>query len=328
MTINRKFWLKKKVLITGHTGFKGGWLTVLLSVLNSKISGYALNPVGKNNFFKSSKLQNILTNDFRKNIINLNDLRKSVRKIKPEVIFHLAAQASVPYSIDNFFKSSENNLLSSLKVFSWEKDQNIPVVYASSSAVYGNLPIGDDQTEEYDILSPYAQDKLTLEHYARMCWDIYKIPSIGLRFFNVYGPRQDATSQYSGVISIFIDRLMQNKPVTVNGGYQTRDFIFVDDIIEVMLRSMKYLLNNRSCDVFNVGTGVSVTIDQLLKIVSEIIKIEPEVITKELPQSDPIKSSGVYEHLERTLNIDIDHFVKLEDGLRNTIDYIKNEQCK
>jgi len=309
-----------RYIVTGGAGFIGSHLVERLKnsgnnvcIIDDLSSGYESNISDwLNKSFLNKKVQNI--SDKKINLI--------------DGIFHLAAQASVPYSIDNFFNSCENNLLSSLKVFSWAKDQNIPVVYASSSAVYGNLPIGDDQTEEYDILSPYAQDKLTLEHYARMCWDIYKIPSIGLRFFNVYGPRQDATSQYSGVISIFIDRLMQNKPVTVNGGYQTRDFIFVDDIIEVMLRSMKYLLNNRSCDVFNVGTGVSVTIDQLLKIVSEIIKIEPEVITKELPQSDPIKSSGVYEHLERTLNIDIDHFVKLEDGLRNTIDYIKNEQCK
>ncbi len=278
-----------------------------------------------------------LSSGYENNIsdwLNNSFLKKKVQKVSDgkinsiDGIFHLAAQASVPYSIDNFFNSSENNILSSLKVFSWAKAQNIPVVYASSSAVYGNLPIGDDQIEKYDILSPYAQDKLTLERYARMCWDIYKTPSIGLRFFNVYGPRQDATSQYSGVISIFIDRLMQNRPVTVNGGYQTRDFIFVDDIVGVILTSMKYLLKNRSCNVFNVGTGVSVTIDQLLKIVSGIIKIEPEVITKELPKSDPIKSSGVYEHLERTLNIDIDRFVKLEDGLRSTIDYIKNEQCK
>ena len=278
-----------------------------------------------------------LSSGYENNIsgwLNNSFLKKKVQKVSDEKInsidgiFHLAAQASVPYSIDNFFNSSENNILSSLKVFSWAKAQNLPVVYASSSAVYGNLPIGDDQIEKHDILSPYAQDKLILEHYARMCWDVYKTPSIGLRFFNVYGPRQDSTNQYSGVISIFIDRLIQNKPVIVNGGYQTRDFIFVDDIVRVMIKSMKHLLNNRSCDVFNVGTGVSVTIDQLLEILAEMIKVEPEVIPKELPAGDPEKSGGTYEKLITALNIDIDQFVKLEDGLRNTIDYIRNEQNK
>ena len=278
-----------------------------------------------------------LSSGYENNIsdwLNNSFLKKKVQKVSDEKInsidgiFHLAAQASVPYSIDNFFNSSENNILSSLKVFSWAKAQNIPVVYASSSAVYGNLPIGDDQIEEYDILSPYAQDKLILENYARMCWDVYKTPSIGLRFFNVYGPRQDSTNQYSGVISIFIDRLIQNKPVIVNGGYQTRDFIFVDDIVRVMIKSMKHLLYNRSCDVFNVGTGVSVTIDQLLEILAEILKVEPEVKTKELPPGDPEKSGGTYGKLTAALNIDIHQFVKLEDGLRNTIDYIRNEQSK
>ncbi len=305
-------------IVTGGAGFIGSHLVEHLInagnnilVIDDLSSGYENNISGcLNNSFLKKKVQKV--SDKRINSI--------------DGIFHLAAQASVPYSIDNFFNSSENNFLSSLKVFSWAKDQNIPVVYASSSAVYGNLPIGDDQTEEYDILSPYAQDKLTLEHYARMCWDIYNTPSIGLRFFNVYGPRQDATSQYSGVISIFLDRLMQDRSVTVNGGYQTRDFIFVDDIVEVMDRSMKHLLKKGSCDVFNVGTGVSVTIDQLLETLAEILKVEPKIKIKELPESDPIQSSGVYKHLERTLNIDIDHFVKLEDGLKNTIDYIKNER--
>ena len=140
MTINRKFWLKKKVLITGHTGFKGGWLTVLLSVLNSKISGYALNPVGKNNFFKSSKLQNILTNDFRKNIINLNDLRKSVRKIKPEVIFHLAAQSSVIESFKNPSKTILSNIIGTaniLEVVKTEKSVKCLIIITTDK-VYQN----------------------------------------------------------------------------------------------------------------------------------------------------------------------------------------------
>ena len=230
--------------------------------------------------------------------------------------------------MEQFYESSKNNILSSFKVFEWAEDRNIPVVYASSSAVYGNLPIGDDQIEKHDILSPYAQDKLTLEHYAEMCWNVYSTPSIGLRFFNVYGPRQDSTNQYSGVISIFIDRLLKNKPVTVNGGYQTRDFIFVRDIIDVMVQSMEYLFNKRLCEYLNVGTGTSITIDNLLGIIAEIMNIKPEVILKELPPGDPEKSDGTYEKLITALNIDIGQFVKLEDGLRNTIDYIRNEQSK
>ena len=102
--------------------------------------------------------------------------------------------------MSNFFNSSKNNILSSLKIFQISKKYSVPVVYASSSALYGNLPKGDDTKEKFSISSPYAQDKFTLEKYAKMMFDVFNIPSIGLRFFNVYGPRQNANSPYAAVI--------------------------------------------------------------------------------------------------------------------------------
>ena len=110
MKPNIKFWNKKKILITGHTGFKGGWLTVLLNYFGSKVSGYALDPVGKNNFYNSVKLSKILNKDFRKDITNLNLLKKSIKEIQPEIIFHLAAQSSVIES----FKDSKNTVMSNV----------------------------------------------------------------------------------------------------------------------------------------------------------------------------------------------------------------------
>ena len=110
MKPNIKFWNKKKILITGHTGFKGGWLTVLLNYFGSKVSGYALDPVGKNNFYNSVKLSKILNKDFRKDITNLNLLKKSIKETQPEIIFHLAAQSSVIES----FKDSKNTIMSNV----------------------------------------------------------------------------------------------------------------------------------------------------------------------------------------------------------------------
>ena len=140
-------------------------------------------------------------------------------------IFHLAAQSSVPLSISDFYNSSSNNVASSIKVFELAKKFNIPVIYASSSAIYGDLPIGNDNKKKFSITSPYAQDKLVLEDYAKMSYDVFGVSSVGLRLFNVYGPGQNSNSPYSAVIPIFLNRMKKNQTVIINGGYQTRDFI-------------------------------------------------------------------------------------------------------
>ena len=311
--------MQRKFLVTGGAGFIGSHLIEKLL-----INGHQIVCVDD----LSTGSEEYLINDDKLLFINDKIQNVDIPKLPKSIngIFHLAAQASVPLSIDEFYSSSSNNLLSTIRAFDLAKFYNVPIVYASSSAVYGNLPIGDDQKETFEILSPYAMDKLTIENYARMCWDIYKIPSIGMRFFNVYGPRQDPTNPYSGVISIFIDRILKNKTVTLNGGYQTRDFIFVEDIVKVMIVAIEYLFTNRLSYVFNVGTGVSVKIESLLKMLNDILKVETEVILKELPPGDPENSIGTYKHLTKVLKIDIDNFIELEEGLRNTIDYIRKYQ--
>ena len=120
---------------------------------------------------------------------------------------------------------------------------------------------------------------MTLEDYFKMAFDIYGLSSIGLRFFNVYGPKQDPSNPYSGVISIFIDSLLNKKPVKVNGGFQTRDFIFVDDIVKILVESM-LILKKRQCSFFNVGTGTSISIDRLLKILIKLTSTNPKIIKK------------------------------------------------
>ena len=97
----------------------------------------------------------------------------------------------------------------------------MPLVYASSSALYGDLSFGDDSIPDIDLHSPYAADKHCMELYSKVAHKLHNLPSIGLRFFNVYGPRQDPSSPYSGVISVFIDHLMKKKSITINGGHQT-----------------------------------------------------------------------------------------------------------
>lgn len=304
-----------KYIVTGGAGFIGSHLTEellkngnLVSVYDDLSSGYESNlPKHESLSFIRKKIQD-------ENIEEISAL---------DGIFHLGAQASVPISIEQFYESSNNNLSSSLKVFEVAKKFNAPVVYASSSAIYGNLPVGDDKKQNYDILSPYAQDKLSVEEYAKLFFELYHLSSIGLRFFNVYGPKQDPTNPYSGVISVFIDRFLNKLPVTINGGYQTRDFIYVKDIVKVLIRAMEYANSKKVYDFINVGTGLSTSVDELFNKLSCIFDYNPKKICKPLPLGDPAKSSGTFNKLTGILKIDQSEFFNLDYGLNQTINYFK-----
>ena len=305
---------KGKYLITGCAGFIG-------SKLVKKIyKNYELILVDDLSEGSDLNLPKVL----RKKLIKkrIQDIKKLKTK-KVSGIFHLAAQTSVPFSLTNFYKSTSNNLSSAIKVFEFSKKYSAPVVYASSSAVYGDLPLGNDQIKKFSILSPYAQDKLTIENYAKMSYKIFKIPSIGLRLFNVYGPGQTSISPYSAVIPIFIKRILKNLPVIINGGFQTRDFIYVEDVIDVMVKSMKKIQKTKACKNFNLGTGCSIKIDTLFNLIKKIVGTKPKVIRKKLQKYDPKKSSSTLKKINIFLNLKKNNFTKIEDGLVKTINHLK-----
>ncbi len=302
---------KGKYLITGCAGFIGSHLVKKISnnydlILVDDLSEGSINNISKK---------------LRKRIIKkkIQDLKK-IRIKKLKGIFHLAAQSSVPLSLKNFNKSSVNNLASSIKVFELAKEFSVPVVYASSSAIYGDLPIGKDNQKKYSITSPYAQDKLTLEDYAKMSYEIFKVSSVGLRLFNVYGPGQNPNSPYSAVIPIFLNRMKKNITVNINGGYQTRDFIFVEDVIKVMTLSMNKIQKQKKYKIFNVGTNKSVTINYLYKLIKKKLRSKSNYKKRKLNKFDPKKSSGTFKKLNKFLNLKKSFFTKLEDGIQKTID--------
>jgi CDP-glucose 4,6-dehydratase len=150
MQINKSFWNKKNVLITGHTGFKGGWLTVLLNYLGSNIYGYALNPVGEKNFFTLSKINKILKKDYRKDITNLSSLKNCIKYSKPEIIFHLAAQSSVVESFKDSKKTILTNIIGTANILESIKNQPSVkcLVIITTDKVYQNYKISKYFTEE------------------------------------------------------------------------------------------------------------------------------------------------------------------------------------
>lgn len=186
-------------------------------------------------------------------------------------IFHLAAVASVQKCSEAWLATHRTNLTGTVTVLDAATRNKTPVVYASSAAVYGDnthLPLGE-QAETLPLTS-YGQDKLSGEHYARIAHRVHHVPSAGLRFFNVYGPGQDPSSPYSGVISRFIDAAKAGTPVTVFGdGEQSRDFIFVQDIVQLLLLSMEKLEGRQL--VFNGATGAKTTLLQLISTIEALV---------------------------------------------------------
>jgi UDP-glucose 4-epimerase len=183
---------------------------------------------------------------------------------------HLAAIASVERGVQDWLGSHRANLTGTIGVFEAARARRIPVVYASSAAVYGDndaLPLSEASATR--PLSAYGADKLGCEQHARAGGAVYGLPTLGLRFFNVFGPRQDPRSPYSGVISIFADRLVQGGPVTIYGdGGQTRDFVNVADVVAALLAGLAKA--DPSAPVFNVCSGQPTSVLQLAETIAAL----------------------------------------------------------
>ena len=191
--------------------------------------------------------------------------------------FHLAAIASVEKGVTEWLGTHRANLTGTITLFDAirRQDRAIPVVYASSAAVYGDaarVPIAE--TDPCRPLSAYGADKYGCELHARVASHVHRIPTAGLRFFNVYGPRQDPKSPYSGVISIFCQRIATARSVKIFGdGQQSRDFIHVADVVRSLLAAMALRPADApvfDAPVFNVCTGIATSVEALARLVADL----------------------------------------------------------
>ena len=193
------------------------------------------------------------------------------------------------------------------------------VIYASSSSVYGDVPVLPKKEEMTPSpLSPYAVGKLAAENYCQVFGQVYQLPCVSLRYFNVYGPRQDPNSQYSAVIPKFISRILEEKPPIIFGdGEQTRDFTFVGDVVNANILAAR----SDVCGVFNISRGVSITLNQLAELIMKLIGKELELIHQEARKGD-IKNS--IADISKAKAFGYEPKYNLENGLAETLKWFKS----
>lgn len=233
--------------------------------------------------------------------------------------FHLAAIASVERAVVDWLGTHRANLTATITLFDAIRrlPTRIPVVYASSAAVYGDaatVPIAE--SSPCAPLSAYGADKYGCELHARVASYVHGIPTVGLRLFNVYGPRQDPRSPYSGVISTFCDRIRRGTPIDIFGdGEQTRDFVFVSDVVAAMLAAMR--VQPAGASVFNVCTGIPTSVLDLARTIAEFAGTVSDISHKP-PRAGEIRHSTGSPTLARAA-LSLTDPVALRSGLARVL---------
>lgn len=310
----------KHVLITGGAGFIGSHTADALLA-----QGIAVRVLDNFSNGKHANLNASALSDGRLSFID-GDVRNAAAVDSAaqgmDAVLHLAAQVSVPRSVADPVESSTHNIAGFLNVLDAVRRNKIPrMVYASSAAVYGvpeALPLTEANTAK--PLSPYGLEKFINDQYAALYRELYGVSSVGMRYFNVYGPRQDPKSPYAGVISKFADGLESNVSLRVFGdGSQTRDFIYVGDVA----RANVLALQGDVTGVLNVGTGTSVTLLELIEAMKEAFDKPAEVLREPPATGDIAHSATNPARLMQTLDWQpattfVQGLRALAESLRNT----------
>ena len=256
-----------RILVTGGAGFIGSHLVEALLE-----NGYSVRVLDD---LSSGKLSNLPIDRCHLTLVvgDVADAPTVERAMKDcSAVVHLAAVASVQASVEDPVATHQSNFIGTLNICEAMRQAGVRrVVYASSAAIYGNNGEGTAITEDTpkNPLTPYAADKLASEHFLDFYRRQHGLEPVILRFFNIYGPRQDPSSPYSGVISIFSERAQKKLPITVYGdGEQTRDFVYVDDLVKVLVQAVGE--SEPSIEPVNVGFNRSTSVNDLAATLSEL----------------------------------------------------------
>jgi nucleoside-diphosphate-sugar epimerase len=303
-------------LVTGGAGFIGSHLAEELvrrghrvRVADSLITG------------KRSNLDHISGVEFLEG--DLADLPFAERAVEGcDYVLHEAALPSVPRSVKDPITSNRANIDATLNVLVASRDAGVKrLVYAGSSSAYGNTPTLPKHEEmPSSPLSPYALQKVVGEQYLQMFTRLYGLETVSIRYFNVFGPRQDPSSAYSGVISVFATALLENRQPTIYGdGEQTRDFTYVANVVDGVLRACE--APNANGEVINVATGGRTSLNQLFKTMKALVGSDVEPIHAEPRTGDVRDSQADISKARRILGYH--PMVSFEEGLRRTMDWYR-----
>lgn len=311
-------------LVTGGAGFIGSNIVEYLLKYNAKkvIVLDNLATGFEENLKPYLSLQNFQF--IKGDICNIDDCNKAC--IGVDYVFHQAALGSVPRSIKNPIATHNVNATGFINVLLAARDANVKrVVYASSSSVYGDskiLPKVENQIGKQ--LSPYAVSKMTNELYGEIFAKTYNMEIIGLRYFNIFGPRQNPQGEYAAAIPLFINALLNNTAPAINGdGEQTRDFTFVSNAVQANIKAMFVQNIKTDGEVFNIAVGERVSLNQLIEILKKLIEKNIQQIYREERSGDIRDSLADISKAKNILNYQ--PHIKIEEGLKYTLNWFKTK---